>query len=417
MDFPFSEKKVGGKLFLREFKEDVASEELVWHQDREDRRVKVVESDGWMLQIDNELPVELCEGDVHNIPAHKFHRVIKGSGPLKIIVEKKMKPLNTLLEEIESGKEFFVLGYLSNAYRYGPQREYFWAGPFASRKEAQALADRKQKYGPAKKFKDWMAGFSRIIMGRERFLRAAEKAGIQPRMDMIEGASLDEAKKGDTVSYSKKGKKVKGKVVVPDARGPLVGVDPEDPDEMDMVPEDKLGEADKHPPTYKPGKKSIRGMTRGEALEKSKEDIKKAKELRKKGQAGKAKELEQRAYRRRESMEKAERGKRSYKHKKSRYSEAHLHGLLDEILAEKKYSASVEKSLKNKAEKHNAPLGALRAVYSKGLGAYSSSGSRPGQTPQAWAMARVNSFLKGGKARKVDAAQWKQVQKHRKKKK
>lgn len=320
---PFTEKK-SGRFYIREFAGDVSNEELVWHRDREDRVIKIVESSGWMLQIDNKLPIELCEGDVHNIPAYQFHRVIKGSGPLKIIVEKKVRSLESLLREI---------------------------------------------------------------------------------------------KKGDTVSYSKKGKKVKGKVVVPDARGPLVGVDPEGPDEMEMVPEDKLGEADKHPPTYKPGKKSIRGMTRGEALEKSKEDIKKAKELRKKGQAGKAKELEQRAYRRRESMEKAERGKKSYKHKKSRYSEAHLHGLLDEILAEKKYSASVEKSLKNKAKKHNAPLGALRTVYSKGLGAYSSSGSRPGQTPQAWAMARVNSFLKGGKARKVDAAQWKQVQKHRKKKK
>jgi hypothetical protein len=31
-------------------------------------------------------------------------------------------------------------------------------------------------------------------------------------------------------------------------------------------------------------------------------------------------------------------------------------------------------------------------------------------------MARVNSVLKGGKARSVDKAQWKQIQKHRKKK-
>ena len=76
MDFPFSEKKVGGKLFLREFRGDVASEELVWHQDREDRRVKVIESDGWMLQIDNELPVLLKEGTIYNIPAYEFHRVI-----------------------------------------------------------------------------------------------------------------------------------------------------------------------------------------------------------------------------------------------------------------------------------------------------------------------------------------------------
>ena len=39
-DFPFTEKRIGEKLFLREFKENVDSEELVWHQDQEDRIVK-----------------------------------------------------------------------------------------------------------------------------------------------------------------------------------------------------------------------------------------------------------------------------------------------------------------------------------------------------------------------------------------
>ena len=56
-----------------------------------------------------------------------------------------------------------------------------------------------------------------------------------------------------------------------------------------------------------------------------------------------------------------------------------------------------------------------KAIYRKGLGAFYSSGSRPGMNAHGWAMARVNSFLKGGKARSVDAAQWKSVQKHRKK--
>jgi hypothetical protein len=78
-------------------------------------------------------------------------------------------------------------------------------------------------------------------------------------------------------------------------------------------------------------------------------------------------------------------------------------------------SAKTRKALKAKAEKYNAPLGALSTVYRKGLGAFYSSGSRPGMNPHSWAMARVNSFLKGGKARQVDAAQWKSVQKHRKK--
>lgn len=88
MGFPFSEKKVGNKLFLREFREDVDSEELIWHQDREDRKVKVIEANGWKLQMDNELPILLEEGTIYNIPAYEFHRVIKGEGTLKVLVEK-----------------------------------------------------------------------------------------------------------------------------------------------------------------------------------------------------------------------------------------------------------------------------------------------------------------------------------------
>jgi hypothetical protein len=80
-----------------------------------------------------------------------------------------------------------------------------------------------------------------------------------------------------------------------------------------------------------------------------------------------------------------------------------------------KLAAKTRKALKNKAEKANAPQGALTTVYNKGLAAWR-TGHRPGASQHQWAMARVNSFLSGGKARKVDAAQWKQVQKHRKKK-
>lgn len=76
--------------------------------------------------------------------------------------------------------------------------------------------------------------------------------------------------------------------------------------------------------------------------------------------------------------------------------------------------ATVMKALKNKAETANAPLGALTTVYRKGLAAWK-TGHRPGTSQHQWAMGRVNSFLTGGKARKVDAAQWQRVQKHRKK--
>ena len=88
----------------------------------------------------------------------------------------------------------------------------------------------------------------------------------------------------------------------------------------------------------------------------------------------------------------------------------------NELLEKKKISKKVHDTLKKKAKDRNAPLGALKAIYRKGMGAFYSSGSRSGQNPHSWAMGRVNSVLKGGKARSVDAAQWKQIQKHRKKK-
>lgn len=88
MDFPFRERSLGGRLFLREFKENVNPEELIWHQDREDRVIKVIESNGWKLQLDNQLPVLLEKDSTYNIPAYVYHRVIKGSGRLLIEVEK-----------------------------------------------------------------------------------------------------------------------------------------------------------------------------------------------------------------------------------------------------------------------------------------------------------------------------------------
>jgi hypothetical protein len=65
--------------------------------------------------------------------------------------------------------------------------------------------------------------------------------------------------------------------------------------------------------------------------------------------------------------------------------------------------------LKNKAKKSGIPLGILRSVYTKGVGAWK-TGHRPGTTPQQWGMARVNSFITGsGKARQADAALWKKA--------
>ena len=60
------------------------------------------------------------------------------------------------------------------------------------------------------------------------------------------------------------------------------------------------------------------------------------------------------------------------------------------------------KALDNMSIESGEPLGDLKKVYKRGLAAYA-SGHRPGMTQHQWAMARVNSYIKGGPARKVDA--------------
>jgi quercetin dioxygenase-like cupin family protein len=72
---------------VRTFSEDVDSSELVWHRDRNDRLVTVLEGEGWLFQRDNELPKRLSVGDEIFIEAFTYHRILKGSTKLKIKIE------------------------------------------------------------------------------------------------------------------------------------------------------------------------------------------------------------------------------------------------------------------------------------------------------------------------------------------
>jgi acyl-CoA synthetase (AMP-forming)/AMP-acid ligase II len=52
--------------------------------------------------------------------------------------------------------------------------------------------------------------------------------------------------------------------------------------------------------------------------------------------------------------------------------------------------------------KREFPNTDIETILSKGRGAFASSGSRPNQTPDSWAYARLASVLTGGKAMAVD---------------
>lgn len=66
-----------------------------------------------------------------------------------------------------------------------------------------------------------------------------------------------------------------------------------------------------------------------------------------------------------------------------------------------------EKALQKKADDSGISLSILRQVYKRGVAAWR-TGHRPGTTPQQWGLARVNSFIVGGKTRTTaDADLWK----------
>lgn len=72
-------------ILIRTFTQDINEDELVWHRDRRDRKVTVLKETDWKLQFDNELPQVLK--DVIFIPKNTYHRVIKGTGELNILIQ------------------------------------------------------------------------------------------------------------------------------------------------------------------------------------------------------------------------------------------------------------------------------------------------------------------------------------------
>ena len=88
MDFPFIEEQIDDYNFIRTFPKDVDEMDLIWHADKENRIITVLEGNGWKFQFDEELPIEMTDGLSISIFEGRIHRVIKGEGPLKIKLQK-----------------------------------------------------------------------------------------------------------------------------------------------------------------------------------------------------------------------------------------------------------------------------------------------------------------------------------------
>jgi hypothetical protein len=83
---PYVNLETTDKHIIREFSDKTDIIDFMWHRDNEDRLVEALHYTDWQVQLDNELPTSLNEPIF--IPRHQYHRVIKGSGKLRVKINK-----------------------------------------------------------------------------------------------------------------------------------------------------------------------------------------------------------------------------------------------------------------------------------------------------------------------------------------
>lgn len=83
---PYSDTESTENLVIREFDQNLDPEELLWHRDQETRIVESLDTTDWQVQLENSLPVSLNNKVV--IPNLEWHRLIKGTGKLRVKIIK-----------------------------------------------------------------------------------------------------------------------------------------------------------------------------------------------------------------------------------------------------------------------------------------------------------------------------------------
>lgn len=149
-----------------------------------------------------------------------------------------------------------------------------------------------------------------------------------------------------------------------------------------------------HPAQYK----APPGSKRAAQLDQTQDDLEQAEKLKNKDPK-RSRELKQRAYNRRARMEENDATPESIET---------LRSLIIDVITEA-LSKKTKATLRKKAEERGLTPSSVEAEYKKGLAAWATSGSRPGVSQHAWAMARVNSA--------TPSKSWATVKKSKKKKK
>jgi len=213
---PYVEKRLNESTLIRLFSSITQEADLKWHRDRQDRIIEVIHSNGWLFQRDDSVPALLSSGDILEIAANEWHRVIKGNGELIVkITEGKKKKLTKKQKKIAqaapppdeiTGADFKALN--KNVDEANPRQ---YGAPKGS-KRAEELEDASDLYA-----KGDVKGAARIRRKMEKphmkeTTQLLERQELREMInDISEEMKLDELlKELDQYIQEKKGKSPKG---------------------------------------------------------------------------------------------------------------------------------------------------------------------------------------------------------------
>lgn len=81
----YTDEKLTEDSWIRTFDPlQTDNEEYVWHRDKRDREVTVLEGSGWKFQFDDEVPFNININEKVHVPKMLFHRIIPSNTKLVI---------------------------------------------------------------------------------------------------------------------------------------------------------------------------------------------------------------------------------------------------------------------------------------------------------------------------------------------
>ena len=97
----YKDKMLNESSRIRSFSSTASEDNVLLLRDRQNRIVEVIHSNGWRFQRDDSVPALLSSGDILEIAANEWHRIIKGEGDLIVkITESKKKKLSKKQKKI-----------------------------------------------------------------------------------------------------------------------------------------------------------------------------------------------------------------------------------------------------------------------------------------------------------------------------